>query len=58
MRARRYLQQVCSGFVDYVADSTEEKKRTIDDMSIVHEYANMFPKDLTGVPLERQVSSI
>ena len=36
-------------------DIREKGEVTIDDVSIVREYLNMFPNDLSGVPLERQV---
>ncbi|CAH1423569.1 unnamed protein product [Lactuca virosa] len=54
-RARRYLQKGCSRIVAYVLDTREEKKRTIDDVPIVRDYAYVFPEDMPGVPLERQV---
>ena len=48
-----YLHQGCYGFVAYVLDTWEERKRMIDDMSVVREYSDVFPEDLPGVPLER-----
>ena len=30
-------------------------KKTVDDVPTVWEFPNMFPKDLPGVPPERQV---
>lgn len=55
VRARRYIQQVCCGFLAYVMDTQEDGKRALEDMPIVREFPNVFPEDFTRVPLERQV---
>ena len=54
-RARHDLQQGCTGYVAYIVDTRDKGKAIVDDILIVREYPNMFPKDLPGVPPERQV---
>ena len=41
--------------MDYVLDTREEKKSTIDGVSVVREYVDVFPRDLPGVPPEIKV---
>lgn len=54
-RARRYLQQGCAGYVAYVIDTRDKGKPTVDDVPVVREYLDVFLKDLSGIPPERQV---
>ena len=55
-KARRYLQHNGSGFLANVRDIREEDRvKTIDDVPIVQEFADVFPDDLPGIPPERQV---
>ena len=55
-RARRYLQHCGTGFLAYVRDTREvERARTVDDVPIVRDFADVFPEELPGIPPERQV---
>ena len=54
-RGRRYLQQGCSGFLAYVADTRVEGKSELNRMLIVRDFPDVFPKDLPRVPPEGQV---
>ena len=54
-RAKLYLYQGCSGFLAYVMDTWEKCKVTMDDVPIVRDYPDVFPKDFPRVPPERQV---
>ena len=54
-RVRRYLRQGCSRFMAYVMDAREKDKVIVDDVPIICEYLDVFPKDLPRVPLKRQV---
>ena len=51
-RGRCYLQK---GYVAYVMDTQDKGKATVDYVSIVREYLDVFLEDLPGVPPERQV---
>ena len=54
MKARRLVQQGGWVFLAY-AVSTEGKKKPIDTVSIVNEFMDVFPEDLSGIPLSREV---
>ena len=43
------------GFIAYVMVTRDQGKATVGNVSIVHEYPDVFSKDLPGVPPERQV---
>ena len=52
-RAKCYLDQGCSGFVAYVMDTLDKGKATVDDVSIVRDYLDVFPEDLSEVLPEK-----
>ncbi|XP_023767220.1 uncharacterized protein LOC111915809 [Lactuca sativa] len=54
-RAKRLLQQGCSGFLAYVSDSRVETTIELSRVPIVHDFPDVFPEELPGVPLEREV---
>ncbi|GJW21084.1 putative reverse transcriptase domain-containing protein [Tanacetum coccineum] len=54
MKARRYLSRGCHAFMAHVIDTSFEKK-CVEDVPIVNEFLDVFPKDLLGIPPERQV---
>ena len=42
-------------YVAYIMDTREAGKATVGDVQVVREYPNVFPEELPGIPLERQV---
>ncbi|KAJ9537987.1 hypothetical protein OSB04_030720 [Centaurea solstitialis] len=55
-KARKHVLHGGHSFLAYVVDSREEARRKIvADVPVVHEYPDVFPDDLPGVPPERQV---
>ncbi|GKB65060.1 putative reverse transcriptase domain-containing protein [Tanacetum coccineum] len=46
MKARKYLSRGCYAFIAYVIDTKFEKKR-VEDVPIVNEFLDVFPKDLS-----------
>ncbi|KAI3751218.1 hypothetical protein L2E82_22266 [Cichorium intybus] len=54
-RVRRHFQHGGSGFLAYVTDTREERKKAVEDVPVVQEFPDVFPEDLPGIPLERQV---
>lgn len=38
-----------------MVDFREDGKKTVDDVPIIREFPYVFPKELSGVPPERQV---
>ena len=55
IRARRYFQQGCSRFFAYVMDTHDKVKATVDDLPIMWDYLDVFPKDFPQVPPTRHV---
>ncbi|GJU07345.1 putative reverse transcriptase domain-containing protein [Tanacetum coccineum] len=45
MKARRYLSRGCYAYIAYVIDTSFEKK-SMENVPIVNEFPNVFPKDL------------
>ncbi|GJV05746.1 putative reverse transcriptase domain-containing protein [Tanacetum coccineum] len=54
MKARRYLSRGCHAFMAHVINTNFEKK-SVEDVPIVNEFLDVFPKELQGIPPERQV---
>ncbi|XP_024971911.1 uncharacterized protein LOC112510795 [Cynara cardunculus var. scolymus] len=53
-KARKCLAKGCPSFIAYVLDTKLEKGR-IRDVKVVNEFLDVFPEDLPGLPLDRQV---
>nr|XP_043611559.1 uncharacterized protein LOC122583199 [Erigeron canadensis] len=53
-RAKRYMSHGCHAYLAHIVD-VEKKPLSIGDIPIVNEFADVFPKDLPGIPPERQV---
>nr|GEY66419.1 hypothetical protein [Tanacetum cinerariifolium] len=54
MKAMKYLSHGCHAFMAHVIDTSFEKKN-VKDFLVVNEFLDVFPKDLSGIPPERQV---
>ncbi|KAJ9546585.1 hypothetical protein OSB04_019128 [Centaurea solstitialis] len=55
-KARKYLQQGCTGYLAYAAvDQAEGKKLMVADVPMVSEFPDIFPEELPGIPPDRQV---
>ena len=44
----------CMGYLVYILNSNGETSR-LKDIPIVKEFSDVFPKELSGLPLEREV---
>ncbi|XP_076922707.1 uncharacterized protein LOC143584568 [Bidens hawaiensis] len=54
LKAHKFLSHGCEGFLEVIkSDSYEEP--TIDSHPVVCEYADVFPKELPGLPPDREV---
>jgi hypothetical protein len=53
VKAEKYLKKGYASFLLYIVTLKEEKK--IEDVPVVADYANVFPEDLPGLPLARQI---
>ncbi|XP_076940234.1 uncharacterized protein LOC143609341 [Bidens hawaiensis] len=54
LMALRYLRQGCTLYLASVTVKEPEEKR-MEDIPVVHEYSNVFPDELPGLPPTRQV---
>ena len=54
-KARQYIQHGCAGYLAYVVDTLVREQTSVSDVAFSREFADVFPKELPGVPPERQV---
>ncbi|KAJ9561310.1 hypothetical protein OSB04_006470 [Centaurea solstitialis] len=55
-KARRYVKGGGVSYLVYVTESAgEKKKKTMADVPVVGDFSDVIPKDLSGVPPERQI---
>ncbi|XP_076933730.1 uncharacterized protein LOC143599724, partial [Bidens hawaiensis] len=53
-QAHRYLRKKCIAFLALVVEK-EWKENKLSDIPVVHEFPDVFPNDVTGLPPVRQV---
>ena len=54
LKASRLLRQGCRGFITTVLGKDEIEVK-IENIPVVKKYPNVFPKDISGLPLDRKV---
>ncbi|KAI3701816.1 hypothetical protein L6452_27177 [Arctium lappa] len=54
LKANRCLRKGCEAYLAYAINAKIEKK-VVQDVPVVRDYPEVFPKELPGVPPERQV---
>jgi hypothetical protein len=54
MTARKLLRKGCIAYLAYVVD-LEKKEIELDKIPVVREFSDVFPKELPGLPPEREV---
>ncbi|KAI3695400.1 hypothetical protein L1987_78397 [Smallanthus sonchifolius] len=54
IKATDYLRRGCEAYLVYVIDECKEVKE-LDDVPVVPEYPEVFPKDLPGIPPDREI---
>ena len=54
MQARRFLRKVFEAFLALVFDFRRVQVK-LEDIPVVKEFPNVFPEELLGLPLEREV---
>ncbi|GJT24679.1 putative reverse transcriptase domain-containing protein [Tanacetum coccineum] len=52
--ARKYVEQCCHLFLAHVTENKSKEKR-LEDMPIIHDFPEVFPEELPGLPPLRQV---
>ena len=55
LQARKLLDSGCMGFLASIYDESKEKNLSPEDVPVVREYISVFPKDLPGLPPDRDV---
>ncbi|GKD48143.1 putative reverse transcriptase domain-containing protein [Tanacetum coccineum] len=54
IKTERYISRGCQVFIAQVIENKSDDKR-LEDIPVVREFPKVFPKDLPGLPLVRQV---
>ncbi|GJT52858.1 putative reverse transcriptase domain-containing protein [Tanacetum coccineum] len=54
IKARKYIERGCHLFVAHVTEK-EPKEKCLEDVPIIHDFPEVFPDDLLGLPPPRQV---
>ncbi|GJW30916.1 putative reverse transcriptase domain-containing protein [Tanacetum coccineum] len=54
IKTKRYISSGCQVFIAQIMEKKSDEKR-LEDISVVREFPEVFPKDLHGLPLVRQV---
>ncbi|GJS70888.1 hypothetical protein Tco_0703729 [Tanacetum coccineum] len=54
IKARKYIKRGCHLFLAYVTEKEKSEKR-LKDVPVIHDFPEVFPDDLPGLPLPRQV---
>ncbi|GJX92583.1 putative reverse transcriptase domain-containing protein, partial [Tanacetum coccineum] len=53
IKARKYVEQGCHLFLAYIIKKKSKEKR-MEDMPVIHDFPEVFPGELPGLPLPRQ----
>ncbi|XP_043815352.1 uncharacterized protein LOC122724452 [Manihot esculenta] len=54
MTTRKMLRKGCQAYLAYVMDSSQEGPK-LEDIPIVNEFPDVFPKELPGLPPDREI---
>ncbi|XP_039169336.1 uncharacterized protein LOC120293690 [Eucalyptus grandis] len=57
IEATRLLDGGCQGYLATVVDMTVDELK-LEDISVVQEFSDVFPKDLSGLPPEREIKFV
>ena len=54
LKANKMLRKTCQGYLAYATES-EYPEISLEEVPVVREYPDVFPKDLQGLPLDREI---
>nr|GEW21295.1 putative reverse transcriptase domain-containing protein [Tanacetum cinerariifolium] len=54
IKVRKYIKRGCHLFLAHVTENEKSEKR-LEDVSVIRDFPEVFPDDLMGLPLPRQV---
>jgi hypothetical protein len=55
LQMKKYCRKGCSLYAIQVLDSVENDKLNLEDHPILREYKDMFPEEVLGLPLRRDI---
>ncbi|GAV64067.1 RVP_2 domain-containing protein, partial [Cephalotus follicularis] len=58
IRASRYLEKGCEGYLAYVIDRRKEKGLSMEEIPVVCEFLDVFPDDLGSLPPRRSMEFV
>ncbi|GAV90308.1 RVP_2 domain-containing protein [Cephalotus follicularis] len=58
IRASRYLEKGCEGFLAHVVDRRKEKGKSLEEVPVVNEFPDEFPTDLVSLPPRRNMEFV
>ncbi|GAV75735.1 zf-CCHC domain-containing protein/RVP_2 domain-containing protein [Cephalotus follicularis] len=58
IRASRYLEKGCEGYLAYVIDRRKEKSLSLEEIPVVCEFPDLFPDDLGSLPPKRSMEFV
>ena len=56
MKARKWLDSGCTGYLAAVVDTTRKGKAELSKVPVVNEFASVFPEELPSLPPDREVT--
>ncbi|KAL5572480.1 hypothetical protein UlMin_022077 [Ulmus minor] len=56
MKARKWLDSGCTGYLAAVVDTTKKAKVELNEVPVVKEFVDVFPEELPGLPPDREVT--
>ncbi|KAL5545744.1 hypothetical protein UlMin_005431 [Ulmus minor] len=56
MKARKWLDSGCTGYLAAVVDTTKKAKVKLNEVPVVKEFVDVFPEELPGLPPNREVT--
>ena len=54
LQTRQLFKKGCEGYLAIILD-TQQKEPCIEDVPIVNKFSSVFPNELPGIPLDREV---
>ncbi|GAV82627.1 RVP_2 domain-containing protein [Cephalotus follicularis] len=58
IRASRYLEKGCEGFLAHVVDKRKEKGKSLEEVPVICEFPDVFPPDLVSLPPKRSMEFV
>ena len=55
LQSKKLIDSRCRGYMVNIVDTTKERESVPSDVSKVREYLTVFPEDLPGLPLDREI---